>query len=766
MTASAGSGPVDAPRHLVVVGAASGMGRWLVEHLLLQREWEDVLLVDARYRDAELAAAAPSGTRCVAPPPGSSAGTLGLDRRGTVVLLAVPLDALAEVTSWLVPQLADDAELGVVSANQAASIDAVAGGRPRSHVFGVHPLFDASARSAEGQTFLVVRDAGSTAGDWIAELIADAGAITDSGTPSAHDAIMTYVQTMTHQALVGFADAVSSSGLDLQNVWEARTPVFEALFGLAARVLAERQQSTIAGIQVSMNGERAADELAAAASRWRDAVATASPAEVEHALSTIRDRFSGTLFDTIQATAASAVTAAQSKRAELARHRRTGRLVGIRPLGRDRALRVGRIVEVTPVSVTLREVMLGQLGGAALIEGPGRHNAGRLGLNGSPTETVFGLGHVDVVHGAELEAALDEWLAFVRRDVRFLVPESVAGVGVLEIVTNQAGVRDASVVSEVVRTGQRAVAVRMHIRADHDVDDMVEALRARVQATYVWPAGLSLATAATHVHFLGPHGTFSETAAKQARTEAGRDWIILEPQPDFPAVLGAIGDDQLGVLPISSSASGLVTRSVRALLEHPRPLAFGGVVDVAVRIDAHVAEGRQLADLKGSRVLSHPQALGQCENFIRRWQLVPEPCSSTAEALQRIVTDPDAVALAGPGFDLPAGVRVAEREVDDLSGSITRFLILGGAQTFGELAGGSAPTLRSLWVGESVAAVLPMIEPGEPAFDELLTDADGRVLWVTSRVATGDTPPGARYLGRAPWSPRTPVVRVEVDVPS
>ena len=46
---------------------------------------------------------------------------------------------------------------------------------------------------------------------------------------------------MAHQALLGFASAVVDSGLDLQDdIWAARTPLFETLFGLAVRVLDER----------------------------------------------------------------------------------------------------------------------------------------------------------------------------------------------------------------------------------------------------------------------------------------------------------------------------------------------------------------------------------------------------------------------------------------------------------------------------------------------------------------------------------------------
>jgi hypothetical protein len=108
---------------------------------------------------------------------------------------------------------------------------------------------------------------------------------------------------------------------------------------------------------------------------------------------------------------------------------------------------------------------------------------------------------------------------------------------------------------------------------------------------------------------------------------------------------------------------------------------------------------------------------------------------------------------------------VAEREVDDVSGSITRFLILGPTNAFGALMGGSDPTLRSIFVASTPDDVLRHIRGGAPAFDELLTAGDGKCLWITSRLNAVPQTSTMRSLGRAPWSPRTPVVRVEVDVP-
>lgn len=774
--------PDDRPTSLLVVGAAAGMGRWLAEHVFPAGPWADVVLVDTSRSSEALtqvgrAFSCPVATAAV--PDGHPAGlrdlltgrAIELATSGLVVCLAVPRSALPQVGTWLDPLVAPGAPLLHVSASLGPSLADLRRQWPGRSVFGAHPLFDSSARGLDGQTILVVPDEGRAGDDhlWLSADIHRAGGIAKLVSAEAHDRDMSYVQTMAHQTLLNLIDAVASSGLDLEEVWEVRTPLFEALFGLASRVVAESREEATAEIQTALDGGRVAEELRAAAERTAAAVGSGSTEEVSRLVRSTRDRFSGALFEAIQATAAAAVSAAQAKRAELAHRGRTGALVGVRPVNRPHSLRVGHIIDVTPTSVALREVMVGTRGTATLLEGPGRRNAARVGRGGKPKDTVFGLAHIDVVLGDELEDELDGWLAHIRRDIRFLVPESVAGAGVLDVVGSGAGIRDAEVVSEVVRTGQRSVVVRVGIRADHDVDEMVEALRTRVQRAYVWPPGVSLpAPAPARLHHLGPAGTFSEDAAVHAARTVGMDAPTLVPQPDFDAVLAGIDAGDLGVLPISSSASGLVSRAARSLLRHRGDVVAGGVVDVAVRFDAYVRPDESLADLRGAKALSHPQGLAQCSAFIRRWELEPVACDSTTEALALVAAagaGEAMVALAGAERGAALGLRVAEREVDDLSGSITRFLILGPPAAFGDLVGGSDPTLRTISVSASLDPVLAQINRHEAAFDELLTSPEGECLWITSRPIDAEAP-GLRHLGRVPWSPRTPVVRVEVAPPA
>ncbi|MFT4296017.1 MAG: prephenate dehydrogenase/arogenate dehydrogenase family protein [Micropruina sp.] len=755
------SAPPDGPSRLLVVGAAAGMGRWLSDHLFADLPWHQVVLVDTAASAQLLEGAA--GAYADAP---VATGTLDqvaaeVTEPGFIICVAVPDAAAAGVLADVDAVVPSDAPIIMVGSGFSWTMDVLAAVPNRTAV-ALHPLMDTATRSLDGQTVCATEVRGVATG-WLADAITGRGGIYTVLSPERHDRIMTYVLALAHQALLGFVTAVADSGLDLTDeLWAARTPLFEALLGLAVSLLEENQELTLAHVQASVDGATAASELAAAAASVR-AAATSKDGLVERIAAT-RDRFSGALFDTVRNTAAATLAAGQSKRATLARVRRLGGLVGLYPTGRPDKLRVGRLVDLTPVHLVLEELLVGPRGEAALLHGAGVRNAKRLGRRNKAVRTRFGIGHVEVLSDAELEVALDSWLAYLRRDIRFLVPESVAGDGVASVVREQRGVGAAYLVSEAVRTGQRAVVIRTEIRVDLDLDETIERLRRAVEVAYAWPHGVSRPVRARGLalRYLGPPGTFSENAARQfavGLAGAGEHDVLVEAVDSFDDVLEATRDGGLGVLPITSSASGLVSRSVRALLGSDVPLVAGGVVDVAVRFDAYAAAPVVLAELRGATVFSHPQALAQCGNFIRRWGLLPQPCASTTDALEQLrAAGVPAIAIASSGAEVDHPfVHVVEREIDDLSGSITRFLVVGRPGGFDEHRDGSDPTLRSIVLAPSVAAIAPLVGRG-PGFDELLSDADGHCLWVSSR-AVDDLPDGVRDLGAVPWSPRTPVVR-------
>jgi prephenate dehydratase/prephenate dehydrogenase len=678
------------------------------------------------------------------------------------VFLAVPDRALFEIMT-AIDAAGVNVDMFTVATDHMATTLGIAHqlavGRP---VAGVHLLAEQSVQRASGQTIFLVRDEHAPKSSmWFEELIRRAGAVVKADTARTHDQAMAIVQGLSHRTLIAFADAVTASGLDLErDLWESRTPLFETLLGLSARVLEPRRQSTISRIQ-----QRSSEDESLSRSILRqNNPRLFDEASVSRRIEEIRGRFGSALYSDVRDIAATAIDATQAKRSGLAELLRSGELVGIEQNTRGARLHVGFIVELTSMSVVIDEVMDGPKGKAALTRGAGRQNTARLGVAGRERRTELGLGHINVVKGVELDQQLNEWLAFISRDIRFLVPESVSGRGVLAAVDESSLVRDAALIDQVVRTGQRSVVIRVKIRADKSVEETIEQLLKHVEQIYLWPSGVSRPIrdpGERNIVYLGPAGTFSENAARQLSASAFLDFENVRALASFDDVIREVEHGSIGVLPVTSSSSGLVTRAISALLEAAPSIVAGGVIDVAVRFDAYAQAGRSLEDLRGHPVYSHPQGIAQCQSFIKRWQLNPISVESTAAALELVASNPSgAIALGGVDKGEDFELRVIEREVDDLSGSITRFLVLGREDAFGELERGSEPTQRAAWIGRDIESAFRLMSQSVGGFDELLRDKDGNFFLISSTLSglrAADS--RMRFLGIVPWSPRTPIVR-------
>ncbi|HVM54490.1 MAG TPA: prephenate dehydrogenase/arogenate dehydrogenase family protein [Acidimicrobiales bacterium] len=738
-------------RNLVVVGAATGMGRWLARHLFASHPWERVTLVDASRAvlRLEVPFAGPVTTATLDDLDGA-----GLGDAPAAVCLAVEHGELAATAAAVVPHLHPESVVFDISSSKVEAAEILAehaGGRA---TFGIHPLFGPAAPSLDGQTIVVCPS--PTAPDahaWLVDLVEAEGGIVQVSDPHAHDRMMGYVQAASHQALLHFATVIAQSGLDIEDdLWRYRTPVFETLLGLASRVLSPGQESATADIQMAKDGARIADEFERATAALGAAIRSHDPTAIEAHIRTTRDAFGGTFFTTVQQTSNLAVGATQLTRTQLASQRRAGEIIAIehRKGGATR-LAVGRIVELTPTTVHLEELLVGSEGRAALLVGPGIANAARLGVSPKRTSKVvqFGLAHVNLLSPADTDRALDAWLGRLPIDVRLLVPESIAGEAVVTVCATVAMVDGASLVSEIVRLGQREVITRLQVRADRDLRVVADAVAELIEDVYAWPKGIAapLTRPASAIAYLGPAGTFSETAAHRAVDVLGAAGADLRPFPTMADVVGAVagGEVDVAVLPITNSSSGLVAPAA-AELARAGDLAAGGVIDVPVRFDAYAApDHEQLGP--GTRVLSHPQGLAQCARYVQRRGWVPEPCDSTIAACAAAAADPTVAALAPSGRELD-GIVTVERDVGDLSGVLTRFLLVGRGGTFGDDVA-DAHVARDLW----------LVEDDGARFEERIVGTMGRALVVTT--GAGDAQPaGGVFLGRIPWSPRTPIVRV------
>lgn len=210
------------------------------------------------------------------------------------------------------------------------------------------------------------------------------------------------------------------------------------------------------------------------------------------------------------------------------------------------------------------------------------------------------------------------------------------------------------------------------------------------------------------VAFLGPEGTFSEEALMASLDQSQR--ASLEPVP-LPTIYDCVtavedGTAERAIVPIENSVEGSVNATLDALVFETDKVRIVGEVVHPVR---HCLIARRHMPLERiTRVVSHPQASGQCARFLRERVSGADVLSaaSTADAV-RIVADSDEP-WAALGTRLAAelyGCAVLEDGVEDQAGNETRFVWLeqekdppGGKPPGGSAAGRSSmKTSIAIW---------------------------------------------------------------------
>ncbi|XP_077253915.1 arogenate dehydratase/prephenate dehydratase 1, chloroplastic-like isoform X2 [Tasmannia lanceolata] len=173
------------------------------------------------------------------------------------------------------------------------------------------------------------------------------------------------------------------------------------------------------------------------------------------------------------------------------------------------------------------------------------------------------------------------------------------------------------------------------------------------------------------VAYQGVPGAYSEDAALKAYP--GCEAVPCDQfEAAFKAVELWLVDK--AVLPIENSLGGSIHRNYDLLLRHR--LHIVGEVQLTVFHCLLALPGVTKDDLK--RVLSHPQALSQCENMLSKLDIIRESVDDTAGAAQFVASKGlrDTGAVASARAAEIYGLNILAEGIQDDSDNITRFLIL------------------------------------------------------------------------------------------
>ena len=175
------------------------------------------------------------------------------------------------------------------------------------------------------------------------------------------------------------------------------------------------------------------------------------------------------------------------------------------------------------------------------------------------------------------------------------------------------------------------------------------------------------------IAYQGEPGAFSEAAGRRLVPDAE-----LVPCKSFEDVFAAVRDGATayGVVPIENSIGGSIHRNYDLLVAHQLPIQ--AEIELPVVHQLLALPGTTIERLR--RVYSHPQALAQCERFLRTLKGIDIIATYDTAGSAKMVADDrleDAAAIASARAGEVFGLTALASSIQDFDDNITRFLVVG-----------------------------------------------------------------------------------------
>ncbi len=172
------------------------------------------------------------------------------------------------------------------------------------------------------------------------------------------------------------------------------------------------------------------------------------------------------------------------------------------------------------------------------------------------------------------------------------------------------------------------------------------------------------------VAYSGVPGAFADIAAKKIFPDGAS-----VPYKDFKAAYEAVvsGECDCAVLPIENSYAGDVSQVMD--LAFFGNLSVNGIYDMEIVQNLVGIEGATVRDVK--EVISHPQGLGQCAEYIRDHDFISHEATNTALAAKQVAKEgrKELAAIASAETAEIYGLTVLDKNINASSVNTTRFAV-------------------------------------------------------------------------------------------
>ncbi len=179
------------------------------------------------------------------------------------------------------------------------------------------------------------------------------------------------------------------------------------------------------------------------------------------------------------------------------------------------------------------------------------------------------------------------------------------------------------------------------------------------------------------IAYQGEPGAFSEQAARALFGKRAR----VKPLASFKDVFQFVSRSasHLGIIPIENSLFGSVHENYDLLLGHRLSI----VGELKLRIQLHLMALPEVSLPQVHTVYSHPQALGQCDGFLRSLRGVDVVAHHDTAGAAKMIREQeriDAAAIAGARAARLYRLRILRRNIANNHHNFTRFLVLSRRQ--------------------------------------------------------------------------------------
>jgi len=197
--------------------------------------------------------------------------------------------------------------------------------------------------------------------------------------------------------------------------------------------------------------------------------------------------------------------------------------------------------------------------------------------------------------------------------------------------------------------------------------------------TTTWQTKSSPSALGMRVAYQGEPGAYSEKSTRQLLG----DKVTAIGRPDFESCFRAVASMEVdyACLPIENSLGGSIHENYDLMLRYD--LTICAEHEFRVQHCVLAKEGVKLQDIKYA--ISHPQALAQCDNYLRSLGIRPIQTYDTAGSAKMIsendlpqgCTPENTCAIASDLAGTTYGLNCLAKGVEDDDTNFTRFLLLG-----------------------------------------------------------------------------------------